>query len=67
MKHLVTIAAHACLILVLMLGTLLVVDRFNPSMDFVNNDVCKLFIALLCVCAVVLASAWLIRTYRINR
>ena len=64
MKTILTILSHVCTILSLMLLPLLVVDRFNPSMDFVNNDITKLMIAVLCVGAIVLSLLHRIHTRR---
>lgn len=47
--------AHACVILVLVLLTLLIFDHLNPSMDFINNPIAKCFIALLCVLSFVVS------------
>lgn len=47
--------AHACVILVLVLLTLLIFDHLNPTMDFINNPIAKCFIALLCVLSFVVS------------
>ncbi len=67
MNRLMGLLSHACLVLALMLITLLIVDRFNPSMDFINNDISKLIILALCVFGMVLALLFLIRQRRSNR
>lgn len=41
--------AHACVILVLVLLTLLIFDYLNPTMDFINNPIAKGFMVVLCV------------------
>lgn len=67
MNRLMSLLSHACLILAMMLITLLIVDRFNPSMDFINNDISKLIILALCVFGMMLALLFLIRQHRSNR
>ena len=64
MNRLQSILSHLCFILSLMLVTLLIVDRFNPSMDFINNDLCKLLILVLCVGSAVLSVLHLLRSHR---
>ncbi len=67
MNRLISFLSHCSLILAIMLITLTVVDRFNPSMDFINNDISKLFILLLCICVVILALLVLIEQRHRNR
>ena len=67
MRILMNLLSHACIILSLMLLTLLVVDRFNPSMDFINNDISKLMLCILCVLAVLLGILQLVRSRHTNR
>lgn len=67
MNRLMSLLSHACLILAMMLITLLIVDRFNPSMDFINNDISKLLILALCVLGMLLGLLFLIRHHRSNR
>lgn len=55
MKRIVSLLSHACLILVLMLLVLLIVDRFNPVMGFINNDITKLMMLALCLISAALA------------
>jgi hypothetical protein len=47
-----TLAGHGSIILTLMFVTLLIVDRYNPTMDFINNNVTKALILLLCLFSV---------------
>lgn len=54
MKFLLGLFSHVCVIAGLMLIPLLIVDRFNPSMDFVNNDITKLLVFILAVAAILL-------------
>ncbi len=67
MKRWFLLLSHACVVLSLMILTLLVVDRFNPSMDFINNDMSKLFILLLCVFSTLLSLFVLVRDRLSNR
>ncbi len=64
MKRLIPLLSHGCLILALALITLLIVDRFNPSMDFINNDFAKILILLLCVLASVVGVATVVQSHR---
>lgn len=41
------LGTHIRLILSCVLIVFLIVDRLNPSMDFINNDTTKIFIAIL--------------------
>lgn len=50
MKYIGAFFAHGTVIFSLILIVLLVVDRLNPTMDFLGNDMAKLGILLLCVC-----------------
>jgi len=54
MKAILTLLSHLCTILGLMLIPLLIVDRFNPSMDFINNDITKTMVFALAVAAILL-------------
>lgn len=51
MKKLGALLAHGTVIFSLILIVLLIVDRLNPTMDFLGNGMAKLGIVLLCVCA----------------
>ncbi len=48
-KYIPRILAHAAIVLILVLATLLIFDYFNPSMDFINNVMTKVMIGVLCV------------------
>lgn len=56
--------AHACIILVLVLLTLLVFDYLNPTMDFINNPIAKWFMAVLCVLSMTVSSLLLVACRR---
>lgn len=64
MKHVPRILAHAAIVLILVLLTLLVFDYFNPSMDFINNAMTKVMIGVLCVLSFLNAYLVLIATKR---
>ena len=64
MKRLPRILAHAAIVLVLVLLTLLLFDYFNPSMDFINNTMTKVMIGVLCVLSFLNAYLVLIATKR---
>ena len=59
--------AHACVILVLVLLTLLIFDHLNPTMDFINNPIAKSFIASLCVLSLLVSLLLLATTHRRKR
>ncbi len=58
------ILAHAAIILVLVLATLLIFDYFNPSMDFINNSMTKVMIGVFCVLSLLNAFSVLIAARR---
>ena len=43
---------HACVILSLMYLVLFGIDRINTAMEFINNDITKIFLAVLAVLAI---------------
>ena len=47
-----TLTGHGTIVLTLMYITLLIVDHYNPTMDFINNNVTKALLLLLCLFAV---------------
>jgi hypothetical protein len=42
---------HATILLAALFLTLLVLDQYNPSMDFVSSDVSKWFLLAFALCA----------------
>lgn len=46
---------HLCLILSLMMLTFFVVDKFNPGMNFVGNDIFKILLLIYGVATAVLS------------
>ena len=49
MSKLYTVMRHTTVILSLMFIVFLVLDQFNPMMNFVDNDTSRVLLALLCV------------------
>ena len=47
--------SHLCVIGAAVTATLLVVDNFNPSMDFINNNATTLMLAVLCAAVLCLS------------
>lgn len=43
---------HAMVILALMFLVFLVLDQYNPMMNFVNNNISRTLLALFCVCGI---------------
>ncbi len=64
MKYLPRILAHAAIILVLVLVTLLIFDYFNPSMDFINNTITKVMLGVFCIISFLNAFLVLVATRR---
>lgn len=52
MKKLIKVIPHISIILSGMLLTLLVIDRINSAMNFINNDHTKIIILILCLLTV---------------
>lgn len=52
MKKLIKAIPHISIILSGMLLTLLVIDRINSAMNFINNDYTKIIILILCLLTV---------------
>ena len=52
MKALKTILTHGTVVLALMFAVFLVLDLFNPMMNFVNNNISRCLLALMCVCGI---------------
>ena len=59
MRVLKTICSHLTLVLSLVFVVFLVLDQFNPMMNFVDNAISHWLLALLCVSGIILAvCAW---------
>lgn len=52
MRRLRTILPHVCIVLSLMFLVFLVLDDYNPMMDFLTNPVSKALLAALCAASV---------------
>ena len=52
MKKLKSLLTHLTVILSLMFLTFLVLDQFNPMMNFVDNGISRVLLALMCLCGV---------------
>ena len=47
------IARHATSVLCMMFAVFLILDQFNPMMNFVDNDISRILLAILCVSGIV--------------
>ena len=52
MRGIQTLFSHLTVILALMFLVFLVLDQFNPMMNFVNNGISRILLALLCICGI---------------
>ncbi len=52
MKKLLAVLSHLSVILGLMFLVFLVLDQFNPMMNFVDNHISRILLAALCVCGI---------------
>ena len=52
MKKVYTLLSHLCVILGLMFLVFLILDQFNPMMNFVDNGISRWLLALMCVCGI---------------
>ena len=51
MRAFKTILTHLTMVLSLMFAVFLILDQFNPMMNFVNNDISRWLLAGLCASA----------------
>ena len=51
MSKLCEVFSHLCVFFSIMLLTFLILDQFNPMMNFVNNDISRWLLAGLCASA----------------
>lgn len=61
MNKVQTIFSHLTVILSLMFAVFLVLDQFNPMMNFVDNDISRWLLAALCISGIVqsvCSAAW---------
>ncbi|MBQ8080681.1 MAG: hypothetical protein IJ240_02150 [Clostridia bacterium] len=49
MNNVLNLLRHTTVILALMFLTFLALDQFNPLMNFIDNDISRWLLALLCV------------------
>ena len=52
MRKLCEVFSHLGVMLSIMFLTFLILDQFNPMMNFVNNDISRWLLAGLCVSAI---------------
>jgi len=50
MNKTLTVLTHLTVILALMFLVFLVLDQFNPMMNFIDNDISRWLLAALCLC-----------------
>lgn len=60
-KHFPAFIAHACIVLVIVAITLMIVDSISPSMQFWSNTGAKVLVGILCLCTTVSAAMLLRR------
>lgn len=46
---------HVCIVLSVVLMTFFVTDRFNEAMAFINNDMTKWMLCVMCVCTFIVS------------
>lgn len=52
MKYVVKLLPHLCMILSAVLITLLILDYYNPNMDFYDNQTTRIMFGILCAAAI---------------
>ena len=52
MKKFLAVLSHLTVILGLMFLVFLVLDQFNPMMNFVDNHISRILLSALCVCGI---------------
>lgn len=52
MRRLQAVLPHACIVLSLMFLVFLVLDDYNPMMDFLTNPISKALLAALCAASI---------------
>ena len=61
MSKVLTILSHLTVILSLMFAVFLILDQFNPMMNFVDNGISRCLLAALCASSIiqsVCSAAW---------
>ncbi len=61
------VLTHMTLVLSALFLTLLVLDRYNPSMDFIASDVSKIFLLAFALCALASSLAAAVFLFRERR
>ncbi len=52
MNKLKSLVSHLAVILAFMFLVFLVLDQFNPMMNFIDNDISRWLLAALCLCGI---------------
>ncbi len=53
MSKVQTILNHLTVVLGMMFLVFLILDQFNPLMDFTDNPVSRILLAVLCLCGII--------------
>ena len=53
MTKVYALAGHLTAILGIMFLVFLVLDQFNPMMNFIDNSISRILLAALCVCGII--------------
>ena len=64
MKTVFRMLAHLTLILSVLFIVFLILDQFNPTMDFVNNEISEKMLWVLCISAIVNTIVLIVRDRR---
>lgn len=64
MKTLLRMLPHLTLILSVLFIVFLILDQFNPTMDFVNNEISEKMLWVLCISAIVNTIVLIVRDRR---
>ena len=52
MNKLSALVSHLTVILALMFAVFLILDQFNPMMNFIDNPISRWLLACLCLCGI---------------
>lgn len=64
MKTILRMLPHLTLILSVLFIVFLILDQFNPTMDFVNNEISEKMLWVLCISAIVNTIVLIVRDRR---
>ena len=64
MKTVLRMLVHVTLILSVLFIVFLILDQFNPTMNFVNNEISEKMLWVLCVSAIVNTVVMIVRDRR---